>query len=307
LSPALAQAQTKPLTTITRGTVSTTAAEWPDVVAKRKGFYEKEGLKVEQAMISPTTITSSLIGGSIQIGFINGAAMVQAIEAGADLVAFGQGMDPAPYTLMAKKEIKTIADLKGKTISLADEGDVYTVATKEILRKGGLDPDKDINFRYGGNSNQRMAALVAGAVDGVPLIPPQDRMMTDQGFTALAYYPDHYPNLTLSLSAVTRAWATKNPEIMKSFMRAQASAIAWLYDVANKAEAIDLLMKETNADRAAAEQAYDVFLVKMKIFPPNGCIQTKGMQVMVDILSSINKAVKGGPADRFVDTQWCVK
>ena len=231
--------------------------------------------------------------------------LMQAIEAGADLVAFGKGMDPAPYSLMAKKELKSIADLKGKSISLADAGDVYTEATKEIIRKGGLDPEKDINFRYGGNSNQRMAALVAGAVDAVPLIPPQDRMMTDQGFNSLAYYPDYFPNLTLSLSAVARPWASKNPEIMKSFMRAQKAAITWLYDPANKSEAIALLMTETNADRPSAEQAYDQFLIKMRIFPANGCIELKGLQVLVDILSRINKNVKGGPADKYVDTQWC--
>ena len=217
------------------------------------------------------------------------SAMVQAIEAGADLVAFGKGMDPAPYSLMAKKELKSIADLKGKSISLADAGDVYTEATKEIIRKGGLDPEKDINFRYGGNSNQRMAALVAGAVDAVPLIPPQDRMMTDQGFNSLAYYPDYFPNLTLSLSAVARPWASKNPEIMKSFMRAQKAAITWLYDPANKSEAIALLMTETNADRPSAEQAYDQFLIKMRIFPANGCIELKGLQVLVDILSRIDR------------------
>ena len=92
--------------------------------------------------------------------------------------------------------------------ALADAGDVYTEATKEIIRKGGLDPEKDINFRYGGNSNQRMAALVAGAVDAVPLIPPQDRMMTDQGFNSLAYYPDYFPNLTLSLPYAEEAQPT---------------------------------------------------------------------------------------------------
>ena len=84
-APAIAQQ----VTTITRGTVSTTAAEWPDIVARKKGFYEKERLKVDQAIISPTTITSSLIGGSVQIGFIGGSAMVQAIEAGRDRCGAG--------------------------------------------------------------------------------------------------------------------------------------------------------------------------------------------------------------------------
>lgn len=305
-APVRSQGAGGDLKTFTRGTVSTTAVEWPDIVARKKGFYANEGLKMEQALISPTTITPSLIGGSIQFGFINASQLVIADKAGADLVAIGQGADPSPYSLMAAKSIKSLSDLRGKTISLAEQGDVYAEATKEILRKSGLDPDQDVNLRYGGNSNQRMAALMAGAVDAVPVVPPQDRILLDQGYNAIAFYPDYFPKLALSLTAVTRSFAKANPDIVRAFMRAQAAAIAWLYNPANKDEAMKLLMEETRADLPAASQAYDIYLVKLRIFPPNGCIQTPGIDALIHVLSSVNKSIKDGePASQFVDTQYC--
>jgi ABC-type nitrate/sulfonate/bicarbonate transport system substrate-binding protein len=305
-SVALAQSANPNLKVITRGTVSTTAVEWPDMVARKKGFYEKEGLKVEQALISPTTITSSLIGGSIQVGFINASQLVIADEAGADLLAIGQGADPSPYSLVTARSIKTLADLKGKMISLSEPGDVYAVATKEILKKAGLDPETDVNIRYGGNSNQRMAALIAGAVDAVPVVPPQDSLLTSQGFNTVAFYPDYYPNLALSVTAVTRSWAASNPDTVKAFMRAQAGAIAWLYDPANKDEALKVLMEETKSDLPSAAHSYDVYLTKLHIFPMNGCVQPKGFEVMLNILSKVNKTVKDNePIGKFIDTQWC--
>jgi ABC-type nitrate/sulfonate/bicarbonate transport system substrate-binding protein len=308
VSPALSQSKNPKLKVVTRGTVSTTAVEWPDIVARKKGFYEKEGLKVEQALISPTTITPSLIGGSIQIGFISASQLVIAVEAGADLVGVGKGADPSPYSLVTARSIETIADLKGKTLSLADPGDAYTEATREILRRAGLNPEKDINFRYGGNSNQRMAALIAGAVDAVPVVPPQDRLLLDQGFNSVAFYPDYFPNLALSVTAVTRAWAKSNSDALRAFMRAQAAAIAWLYDPVNKDEALSLLMEETKADLPAAIQSYDVYLTRLHIFPMNGCVETKGLEVLISMLSKINKTVKqGGAVSKYVDTQWCPK
>jgi ABC-type nitrate/sulfonate/bicarbonate transport system substrate-binding protein len=117
-----------------------------------------------------------------------------------------------------------------------------------------------------------MAAIIAGAVDAVPVVPPQDQVLRDQGFNAVAYYPDYFPNLTLSTTAVTRAWAAANPDV---FMRAQAAAIAWLYDPANKDEALKLLMEETKADLAAAKHGYDVYITKMHMFPKDGCVETK--------------------------------
>lgn len=308
LSASLAAAQVAPpaLKTFIRGTVSTTAVEWPDIVARQKGFYAKEGLKIDQALISPTTITPSLIGGSIQFGFINASSMILADVSGADLVAVGKGADPSPYTLVAGKGIKTLADLKGKTISLSEPGDAYAEATKEILRKAGLDPDKDVNMRYGGNSNQRMAALVAGAVDAVPLVPPQDSMLIGQGYNGLAFYPDYFPNLALSTTAVSRAWAAKNGEAIKGYLRAQSAAIKWLYDPANKDEAVKLLMDETKSDLASSQAAYDVYVVKMRLYPTNACVEAKGFRTLLDILARISKSVAPNePVERFIDTQWC--
>ena len=305
ISPAMPQVALK---VVTRGTVSTTAVEWPDIVARKKGFYEKEGLTVEQALISPTTITPSLIGGTIQFGFLNASSLVLADLAGADLVAIGQGADPSPYSLVTAKSIKTLADLKGKTISLSEPGDAYAEATKEILRRAGLNPETDVSIRYGGNSNQRMAALVAGAVDAVPLVPPQDMLLVAQGYNAVAFYPDYYPKLALSTTAVSRTWAKANPETVTKFLRAQATAIAWLYDPANKAEALKLLIDETKADLSSAEKSYEVYLTKLHIFPMNGCVQVDGFEALIKVLSKVNKTVQAGePVARFIDTQWCPK
>jgi ABC-type nitrate/sulfonate/bicarbonate transport system substrate-binding protein len=293
-------------TIVTRGTVSSTGAEWPDIVAREKGFYAKEGLKVDQVLLTPTTITPSLIGGSIDFGFLNAAQMIQADITGADLVAIGQGMDPAPYNLVAGKAIKSLADLKGKTISLAEQYDAYAEVTREILLKAGLDPEKDVNFRYGGNSNQRMAALVAGAVDAVPLLAPQDKMMLDQGFNGLAFYPDYHPHLALSLTSVNRTWAAAHADIVKAFMRAQKNAITWLNDPANKDEAIALLMKATSSDKPSSDYAYEVYLKKLRIFPADGCIQTQGLETLIQIMSKVNPKVKGDlPTGNYVARQYC--
>jgi NitT/TauT family transport system substrate-binding protein len=302
----VARAQSGALKTVTRGTVSTTGAEWPDMVASDKGFYEKEGLKVEHVILSPTTITPSLIGGSMEFGFINAAQLMQAVETGADLIAIGQGMDPAPYVLVGGKTIKSLKDLKGKTIALAEQYDAYAEVTREILAKAGLDPEKDVNFRYGGNSNQRVAALMAGAIDAVPLPAPNDKLALDQGFNALATYSDYYPKLALSLTAVVRKWAEANPETVKAYLRAQKNAITWLNDPKNKDEAIAILQKGTAGTLSSASYTYDVLIDKLHMFPPSGCIQPEGMKTLVEVLSRVTpKVKKDTPVSKYISTTYC--
>jgi ABC-type nitrate/sulfonate/bicarbonate transport system substrate-binding protein len=293
---------------IVRGAVSLTAAEWPNIIATEKGFYAKQGLSVETVQISPQTIVSSLIGGSVQIGMVPATQLILSIRSGANVVAFGPGMDPSGYSLVAGRNVKTLADLKGKTIALADPVDAYTEVTKEMLAKAGLDPDRDVTYRYGSNSNQRMAALLAGAVDAVPLVPPQDRQVFDQGYHSIAYYADYYPNLAFSVLAVNRDWANANPELVKGYLLAGKAATAWLYDPANKAEAIKLLMKATKSDSNSASEAYDVFVTKLHTFPVTGCIKTSGVRVLISLLSKIDRKVPADlPVGTVADTEWCAR
>src|SRR5262249_13141242 len=131
-------------------------------------------------------------------------------------------------------------------------------------------------------------------------------MLEGQGFHSLAFYPDYFPQLALSLTAVRRPWAMENADVLKAFLRAQANAIHWLYDPANKTEALDLLMKETRSDLASAEHSYDIYLAKLHMFPANGCIQPKGIEALIGVMSRINKTVKADlPASKYIDTRWC--
>jgi hypothetical protein len=90
-------------------------------------------------------------------------------------------------------------------------------------------------------------------------------------------------------------------------MRAISAANIWLNDPANKAEAITILQQRTKANETAAAEAYDVFVVKIKNFPNNGCIQPEGMTNLVSMLGKIGDLTGNPPVSKFIDTQWCPK
>jgi ABC-type nitrate/sulfonate/bicarbonate transport system substrate-binding protein len=290
------------------GTISITAANWPYYVAQAKGIYAKHNLKVERSIISAQTITSAVIGGSIQIGFLGATQMIAADDVGANLVAVGQGMDPAPYFLIGVPSVKTLADLKGKTLVMSNPGDVYTEVVKVILRKAGLDPEKDVNFTFGPGSNQRVAALTNQAVQAGLLVPPEDLPLVEKGYHRLAFTPDYFPHLALSLMAVQRDWAQKNAGLLRGFLQARADAIQWLYDPTNKKEALKILLDATHSTESSVEESYDIFITKMRLFPKNGCIQTEGLAKTQEMLHQL-KALKNPPQPmtKLASMEWCPK
>lgn len=303
----LAQSADNGMFNLSRAGVSVAPMEWPVYVAEAKGFFAKHHLAVRSSVISPSTITGSLIGGAVDVGLIPAYQLVLAVQKGANLVAFGQGLDPAPYYLMVPPSIKTFADLKGKTIAAATPRDVYTIVLQDILRKGGLDPDKDVHFLYGNNSNQRMAALLNGAIQAALQIPPETGVLEDKGFHSLAFFPDYYKKLTLSLRAVRKDWAEKNADHMRTYMRALAEASAWIDDPANKQEAIDILVKATKTNQRGAEEAYKVLVEQIHNFPENACIQPEGMALLISKLEQMGDVNGNPPVTKFIDQQWCVK
>jgi ABC-type nitrate/sulfonate/bicarbonate transport system substrate-binding protein len=305
--PALAQSANNGMFNLSLAGVSLAPVEWPVYVADAKGFFAKQHLTVKYAVISPSNITGSLIGGAVDIGLIPAYQLVLAVQKGADLVAFGQGLDPSPYYLMVPASIKTFADLKGKTIAAATPRDVYTIVLQDILRKGGLDPDKDVHFLYGNNSNQRTAALLNGAIQAALQIPPETGLLEDKGFHSLAFFPDYYKKLTLSLRAVRRDWAEKNADQMRAYMRALAEASAWIDDPANKQEAIDILVKATKTNQRGAEEAYNVLVEQIHNFPKDACIQPEGMTLLISKLEQMGDVHGNPPVTKFIDQQWCAK
>lgn len=302
---ALAASPPPELLTVRRSYMSTDAAQWPDYVARAEGLYEQEGLTVEEDLVDARTTVSGLIGGSFDIAFGDATAFVLAASRGANLVAVGWGMDRIPYSLMASPNIKSISQLKGQKVVAAGPLETYTTVLRQILRKGGIDPDKDVEFVYAGSQNQRIAALLANAVQAGLVAMPATQLLQSKGYNSLAFVPNIYHDLTLSVTLVRRDWAQEHSEALKRYLRAQASAIAWLYAPAHREQAVAILADATKTTPAVAQQVYDYF-IGHHVFPRNACVSKQGMENLLAIMHETGRT-KLTPAEtgKVTDPQWC--
>ncbi len=287
---------------------SITAQNWPHFIAVSQGFYDREGLSVEMTAIDPTTLLAALIGGSAEISLAPAGQLVVAVDKKAGIVAVGSGADRVPYTLMSAPGIKTIKDLKGKKIGAVAPYEAYTVVIKQVLRKAGLDPEKDVDFVYGGGQNQRLSALLGGAVQAGLLSPPLDKKAAERGFNSLVFTPDLYKFLQLSITTVRRDWAQLHPDILRRYLRSQADASRWLNDRRNKAVALAILEKATNSTPDEAEAAYVAYVVRVHDFPNNYCVMRPGMEAILAMMHDLGQTT-ATPADvgRYNDDEWCPK
>ena len=166
------------------------------------------------------------------------------------------GVDPGMLQIMAAPQIKSLADLKGKTIAVDAMTSGFAFVLFDALNKQGI-AVTDAKWDKVGGGAQRLQALLEGKQDATLLNAPLDIAAEAKGFVnlqdasqALGAYQ--------GISGATRrgAAAAKRTEIV-AFIRAFKESMDWLTAPANREEAIGLLTKNMRGmERPQAELAY---------------------------------------------------
>ena len=110
--------------------------------------------------------------------------------------------------------------------------------------------------------------------------------MQDEGFRTLGVTSDYIPHFALSYMIVRRDWAAAHENELVRALRAHTRSIRWLYDPANKAEAIALLAQATRTEPQYAERTYDLQVGRIQMWPRDGEIDVSAIEdalkIMVD-------------------------
>ena len=144
-------------------------------VMRKAGLFKKNGLDIDLVYIQGSPIlTTAMVSGQVPLSFLGGAAIVASAVGGADTVYLACGINTLYWRFFTTPNIKTIADLKGKTLGVTTIGSQEDSVVRFILRDRGLIPDRDFAVVAVGGAPTRLAALSKGVISGSTFIPPQD-------------------------------------------------------------------------------------------------------------------------------------
>src|SRR5260370_22617449 len=129
-------------------------------------------------------LIAALPAGTAGISLVATPFLIQAALAGSDAVAIAAEFNNPIYSLVAKPENRTYADLKGKLIGIAAETGSITIATRKLLALNGLRKE-DFRTRFVDGTPDPLSCLTAGDCDAVPLGQPQDFVAMRRGYRFL--------------------------------------------------------------------------------------------------------------------------
>ncbi len=213
-------------------TVALVSPSWntnlPTAVARGAGFFKEEGLEVRPVILSSSgpIMMALLMSGQTDLVIAGAVAILRGISRGAPVVGVSGYLNRISYALMSAKGLKTVADLKGKTIGITGIGGMGEFTVVEALRRNGLVKDRDFTvLNIEGGPIARIAALKTGKVQAVPLTSGQRVQAESDGFTLLLDTREALPELPSTIVASTRDFASAYPDRVVRFLRALAKAM----------------------------------------------------------------------------------
>jgi NitT/TauT family transport system substrate-binding protein len=254
-SVTLGSAADAPLKIINVAVPAVSLLQAPLFVAMDAGAFRKYGMEVRYVRTGARTI-QALVGGSVQFAQgVSSRTVPSAVLGGADTVLIANFSDKLLFTMHSAPEIKSIRDLKGKTVGVSGIGGSTDFATRLALRENGLVPDKDVTIRGVGGVPETVAALQAKLVHAGTLSPPSSFVAQKAGFKML------FDMTTLGIDYISSGLGVKKSSLVsdreqvKQFLMALIEGAKVLQT--DQEFALGVLTKHTRiADRDLLKQSY---------------------------------------------------
>jgi NitT/TauT family transport system substrate-binding protein len=276
------------------GIISPTFGHAPFYVARDKGFFRNEGLVGEVIVMNrDDLILQSLVADSIQFGNISPSALFPAREQGlTNLKMIAGSFNGTTYSIIALPKFKTLEQLKGAKLAVSSLQAGSTQVLKYILKQKGLIYPRDYNLLRAGGTTLRYAALQTQQVDAAILAEPVSLIAQEKGLMNLGDAYKLVPGYQLAGVWIKEEWAKKNKDLTLRFVRAFYNALVWLHD--NRSEALELLPKISTLPKQYVQTSWETY-TKAQIWPRDGKVNTKGLQLVIDLMAEEGQLKKPYP------------
>lgn len=222
----------------------------PSYLARAKGFLANEGVDLKIVVMRANVSVPALVTGEVQFA-VHGSAITAALK-GAPLKAIFFTYNTSIMQFTVRPEVQRPEDLKGKVIAIASPGGSQDQATRLILKKLGLDPDRDVKLLPIGDAKARVIGMETGQIVGSANNLDIAAELVRKGYRILANSSEVYP-VPFSGMATHDQLIRKSPEIVKKWLRAHVRALLFMRQ--NPEEAAQVAARELKLDREVAREA----------------------------------------------------
>lgn len=246
-------------------------------IGMRKGFFAKHGLEIESiAFAGDARMQQAMAADSIDLALGSGPGMAFIMKGSPVKAVVAMAGPPLLLTLIVKPEgPKTIADLKGKRVSVSTVGSLTAWLVAETSNQQGWGHDGIVVTPMGATPPQ-IAALMRGEIDGMVTDIATALTLEKEGRARiLTRFGKLVNDFHIHVIFATNKAIEGKPKQLEGFVKGWLETIAFMR--ANKAESVKIAADVMKKDEEIAGKTYDEL---MPMFSDDGKFNAKAMAVL---------------------------
>jgi len=233
-------------------------------IAQEMGLFRKHGLDVNLSYTAGAAqVIQTMMAGENQIATAGGSGVVDANFGGADLVAVAGMVNMPAFYIVVQPEIKSIQDLRGKPVGITRFGSSTDFTMRYILRKAGLEPDKDVPLLQLGGQPELAAGIETRRIFAAPMTPPALQKTLKAG-ARIEIAPKtiglSFPHVGI---VVRKTYLAARRQTVKNFIAGYAEGVATLHkDKEGSKKAIAKFLHSDDAEILEASWQFGIDVIE---------------------------------------------
>ncbi|HZP79093.1 MAG TPA: ABC transporter substrate-binding protein [Pseudolabrys sp.] len=206
------------------------------------------------------------------------------------------------FFVLKDSPIKSIADLKGKKVGVNAFGSAVDLVLRVVLKKNKLDPKSDVQI-VEVNFPNMAAAIREKRIDCGVLVIPFLAVESPKGdLRALFTGGDAFGPSSVIFQVAATDFLKKNADAVKGFLADYVTGLAWYYDKANRAKALELVSAFTKSPR----DVLDSYFATPRDYyrDPNGCLTADVVQKPIDAMLEEKLIPAKVDAAKYIDLSY---
>lgn len=226
----------------------------PLYVGIAKGFFREEGLDPQPQVVRADASLAALATGQDVDYQTTAGTVARGAAKGLPVKVVGVWYEKTVFFLIARPEIQTIADLRGKVLGVTTYGASIDVVLRQLLRDNGIDPETDVTIIQLGAGTGRIAAIAQGAAVATLFNPPDNLIAEEYGLHRIPSAAEEIP-LPFTGIGVSDRKLQEQPGQVEGMLRATLKTLRFMR--AQPLEASDIIADVVGADRDLTRRALE--------------------------------------------------
>jgi NitT/TauT family transport system substrate-binding protein len=291
---------------IAHGAISNNVA--PLWIAKEQGIFRKYGVEAELVFIIAGRAMQAMLAGQVPVGLVGATHVVNANTGGGDFVMILGLQNSLDYLFIARPNIKSAEELKGKKVAIGTPAGSASLATYVSLDYLGLHPRRDNIVLLGiGGVPERLGAIRSGSVEATSLSPEFGQVVVSEGYRVLLNTAKENVPFQSAGLVVPRSMMKSNPQLVENLAKATVEGVAFVHKPANKEVVLKTLARNLRLDKPdRLEKAYEGLVGEL---PKKPCPTMEGVASVLKLMvqHGLNAKAAQVKPEEIADLSLCKK